>query len=59
MIEIAQTKMPNSKLFQGDFSKGLIETLKQQKYDAIIATYSLHHLTDEQKFFSLVASFPY
>lgn len=49
MIEIAQTKMPNAKLFQEDFSKGLVETLKQQKYDAIIVTYSLHHLTDEQK----------
>lgn len=35
--------MPNSKLFKGDFSKGLVEELKQQKYDAIIATYSLHN----------------
>ena len=49
MIEFAQAKMPNAKLFQGDFSKGLVEALSQQKYDAIIATYSLHHLTDEQK----------
>ena len=49
MIELAQAKMPNSKLFQGDFSNGLAEPLVQQKYDAIIATYSLHHLTDCQK----------
>ena len=49
MIELAQEKMPNAKLFQGDFSNGLVEPLKQQKYDAIIATYSLHHLTDLQK----------
>lgn len=49
MIELAQAKMPNAKLFQGDFSNGLVEPLKQQKYDAIIATYSLHHLTDLQK----------
>ena len=49
MIELAQEKMPNAKLLQGDFSKGLAEPLTQQKYDAIIATYSLHHLTDAQK----------
>ena len=49
MIELAQAKMPNARLFQGDFSIGLVEPLLQQKYDAIIATYSLHHLTDLQK----------
>lgn len=49
MIELAQAKMPNARLFQGDFSNGLVEPLLQQKYDAIIATYSLHHLTDLQK----------
>jgi len=49
MIELAQKKMPDAKLFLGDFSKGLVKALKQQKYDAIIATYSLHHLSDEQK----------
>ena len=49
MIELAQAKMPDAKLFQGDFSSGLVEPLLQQKYDAIIATYSLHHLTDLQK----------
>lgn len=54
MIEIAQEKMPDSKLYQGDFSKGLVTQLKKQKYDFIIGTYSLHHLSDEQKasFFS-------
>lgn len=49
MIELAQEKMPNAFLFQGDFSEGLAFPLTQQKYDAIIATYSLHHLTDEKK----------
>ena len=49
MIELAQEKMPTAKLFQGDFSNGLVGPLLQQKYDAIIATYSLHHLTDLQK----------
>ncbi len=49
MIALAQDKMPHARLFQGDFSNGLVEALMQQKYDAIIATYSLHHLTDMQK----------
>lgn len=49
MIELAYEKMPNAKLFQGDFSVGLANELAQNRYDAIIATYSLHHLTDRQK----------
>ena len=49
MIQLAQGKMPRAKLYQGDFSLGLVQELKQQRYDAIIATYALHHLTDEQK----------
>lgn len=49
MIELAQNKMPKAKLYQGDFARGLANDLKQLKYDAIIATYSLHHLTDNQK----------
>ena len=49
MIQLAQRKMPQAKLYQGDFSLGLVQELKQQRYDAIIATYALHHLTDEQK----------
>lgn len=49
MIELAREKMPKAKLYQGDFSQGLVKELKQQTYDAIIATYALHHLTDGQK----------
>ena len=49
MIQLAQEKMPRAQLYQGDFSLGLVQALKQQRYDAIIATYALHHLTDEQK----------
>lgn len=41
--------MPKAKLFSEDFAKGLVKELKEQKYDAIIATYSLHHLTDKEK----------
>lgn len=49
MIKIAQKKMPEAILFSGDFTKGLVGPLKENKYDVIIATYSLHHLTDEEK----------
>lgn len=49
MIKQAQKKMPQARLYQGDFSHGLVPELKQLTYDAVIATYSLHHLTDTQK----------
>ena len=49
MIALAQAKMPEAKLYQGDFSKGLVPELCVRQYDAIVATYSLHHLTDSQK----------
>ena len=49
MIELASEKMPNAHLYQGDFTQGLLESLRAQRYDFIVATYSLHHLTDEQK----------
>ena len=49
MIDLASEKMPNAHLYQGDFTQGLVEPLLAQNYDFIVATYSLHHLTDEQK----------
>lgn len=49
MIELASEKMPGAKLYQHDFTLGLAEPLLHQSYDFIVATYSLHHLTDEQK----------
>ena len=49
MIELASEKMPEAHLYQGDFSNGLAVPLLLQRYDFIVATYSLHHLTDEQK----------
>ena len=49
MIELALEKMPDAHLYQGDFTKGLVEPLNQGSYDFIIATYSIHHLTDIQK----------
>lgn len=49
MIELADAKMPNAHLFQEDFSQGLAEPILHNSYDFVIATYSLHHLTDGQK----------
>lgn len=49
MIALASEKMPGAYLYQGDFTQGLVEPLRHQRYDFIVATYSLHHLTDEQK----------
>ncbi len=49
MIGIAREKMPDAKLYQGDFSRGLVPELRWLRYDAIVATYSLHHLTDGEK----------
>ena len=49
MCAIAQEKMPRSRLYQGDFSRALAPELAARQYDAITATYSLHHLTDAQK----------
>ena len=49
MIELASGKMPGSHLYQEDFTNGLAEPLRDQCYDFIVATYSLHHLSDEQK----------
>lgn len=49
MIELASEKMPEAHLYQGDFTKGLVEPLGQVRYDFIVATYAIHHLTDPQK----------
>lgn len=49
MLELASEKMPGAHLFPGDITDGLAAPLTERKYDFIIATYSLHHLTDEQK----------
>lgn len=49
MIKIAKGKMPKSKLFVHDFSKGIDKKLKREKFDYIILTYSIHHIRNDQK----------
>ncbi|MGN7410265.1 class I SAM-dependent methyltransferase [Sporosarcina sp. SAFN-010] len=49
MISIAQSKMPNANLYEWDISVGLPPEIFENNYDSIISTYTLHHLTDEEK----------
>lgn len=49
MIEIASLKMPKARLIECDFSKGFLNALLHEKFDYIISTYALHHLTDKFK----------
>ncbi|MCH7321510.1 class I SAM-dependent methyltransferase [Solibacillus sp. MA9] len=49
MIAIAQSMMPNANLMEWDISMGLPPEILGKKYDAIISTYALHHLTDQEK----------
>lgn len=49
MLALASAKMPGAHLYQGDFTKGLVEPLASRRYDFIVSTYALHHLTDPQK----------
>lgn len=49
MIAIAQAKMPRANLIEWDIENGLPAEMLTMKYDAIISTYALHHLTDEAK----------
>ena len=49
MLAIARGKMPEAGLFLGDLARGLAPELAERDYDCIVATYSLHHLTDGEK----------
>lgn len=49
MIELAAVKMPGAHLYQGDFRDGLAKPLRDRRYDYIVATYALHHLSDPEK----------
>lgn len=49
MIEAAQEKMPKARLLCRDFSQGLPEEWREERFDAIACTYAIHHLDDVQK----------
>ena len=49
MISMAKTKMPKANLMEWDISKGIHPEISENKYDFIVSTYTLHHLTDKAK----------
>lgn len=49
MTALAQEKMPDARLYTGDFASGLVPELAALRYDFVVATYSLHHLELEGK----------
>jgi len=49
MLSISKSKMPNAKFHQFNFAEGLPSEIEKMKYDFIISTYALHHLTDSLK----------
>jgi len=49
MIRIASERAPGARFFCGDFADGIAPELAAERYDYIVATYSLHHLKDEEK----------
>ncbi|WP_017186249.1 class I SAM-dependent methyltransferase [Alkalibacillus haloalkaliphilus] len=49
MIEIAKGKMPDANLVEWDISNGLPSEVMGNKYDFIISTYTLHHLSYQDK----------
>ena len=49
MIDIAQEKMPQARLFQQDLTQGLPQALSGERFDFIVCTYAIHHLTDDRK----------
>ena len=51
MIKTASSKMPDAKLYRGDFSEGLVAPLKEVDYDFIVATYSFHHVPYEKIYY--------
>ena len=49
MINIARQIMPKASLIEWDFTNGLAYSFVNEKYDFIISSYAIHHLTDLQK----------
>jgi putative AdoMet-dependent methyltransferase len=58
MIAIAEDKMPMANLMEWDISTGLPDYVKEKKYDSIVSTYTLHHLSDEDKIIFIKSLLP-
>ena len=49
MVAISKSKMPKGSFYECDFNNDLPNDILNQKYDYIISTYAIHHLTDIKK----------
>ena len=49
MLRAARDRMPEARLIQWDFSRGLPQKVTTGEYGAVVCTYALHHLEDEAK----------
>ena len=49
MLSQARQKMPQGSFIQFDFNAGLPAELNDSKFDCIISSYAIHHITDRQK----------
>jgi putative AdoMet-dependent methyltransferase len=58
MIEIAKQKMPQALLINWDLTKGLPDIIRNNRFDYIISTYAIHHLSDEEKIIFIKSLIP-
>lgn len=49
MLQLAKKNMPGGTFCRFDFKNGLPEELKGIKFDYIVSSYALHHITDKEK----------
>ena len=49
MVSIAKSKMPRGRFYECDFNNNLPDAILGEKFDYIISTYAIHHLTDHKK----------
>ena len=49
MLIRARTRIPEALFVEWDFANGLPPALNGKKFDFIVSTYALHHLTDKLK----------
>jgi len=59
MLKIARSKMPKARFIQYNFVDGLPSTLASEKFDFIVLTYSIHHLTYEEQSKFLLSALEY
>lgn len=49
MIEVARNKMPNGIFIKCNFKSGIPVQIKTVKFNYIISSYALHHISDKEK----------